>query len=344
MEGVVVNSCDITERKGREQALEETKGRLESLFDESPDMINLHDADGNIIDPNPRLCEETGYDKSTLTGMAVWDIDERADPETARAHWQSMDQDDELTVEGRYRRKDGSTFPVEVHTRRHDMDDEARFIVVSRDISERKAREEQLEQFASVVSHDLRNPLHVAGANLELAREDCESDHLDRVEDAHERMSTLIDDLLQLARDGNQVNDAEAIDLATLVTECWQTVETEAATLRADSDCTVHADRSRLKQLFENLLRNAVEHGGESVTVTVGTLADGFYVQDDGPGVPAEIGDAVFEPGWSNLAEGTGFGLSIARKVADAHGWSLDYAATETGGARFEITGVEVTR
>ena len=224
------------------------------------------------------------------------------------------------------------------------MDDEARFIVVSRDISERKAREEQLEQFASVVSHDLRNPLHVAGANLELAREDCESDHLDRVEDAHERMSTLIDDLLQLARDGNQVNDAEAIDLATLVTECWQTVETEAATLRADIDCTVHADRSRLKQLFENLLRNAVEHGGESVTVTVGALADGFYVQDDGPGVPAEIGDAVFEPGWSNLAEGTGFGLSIARQVADAHGWSLDHAATETGGARFEITGVEVTR
>ncbi|MFC7020982.1 MULTISPECIES: PAS domain S-box protein [Haloarcula] len=344
IDGIVVNSRDVTGRKKREQALQETKARLESLFDESPDMINIHDIDGNIIDPNPRLCEQTGYDESTLTAMKVWDVDERADPETARAHWQSMDQDDEFTIEGRYRRKDGSTFPVEVHTRRHDMDDEARFIVVSRDISERKAREEQLEQFASVVSHDLRNPLHVAGAHLELAREDCESDHLDRIEDAHERMSTLIDDLLQLARDGNQMNDAEPVDLATLVTECWQTVETEAATLRADVDCSVHADRSRLKQLFENLLRNAVEHGGESVTVTVGELADGFYVEDDGPGLPAAYGDAVFEPGWSNLAEGTGFGLSIARRVADAHGWSLDHASGETGGARFEITGVEVTR
>ena len=342
IDGIIVNARDITGRKQREQALRETTAQLESLFDESPDMINLHDIDGNIIDPNPRLCEQTGYDASTLTDMKVWDLDDLADPATATGRWKEMEQGDEITQEGRYRRKDGSTFPVEAHIRRHDIDGEGRFIVIGRDISERKQREEQLEQFASVVSHDLRNPLHVAAGHLELARENYDNQHLDRVQDSHERMETLIDDLLQLARDGNQVSDTEPVELAVLLTECWQNIDTGEATLRSDVDCYVSADRSRLKQLFENLMRNAVEHGGEAVTVTVWEHADGFYFEDDGPGIPATDADRVFEPGWSTLSEGTGFGLNITRQVANAHGWSIELVTSEAGGTRFKITGVEI--
>ncbi len=70
-------------------------------------------------------------------------------------------------------------------------------------------------------------------------------------------------------------------------------------------------------------MRNAVEHGGEDVTVTVGELDDGFYVEDDGPGIPENARDNVFDVGYSTTEDGTGFGLSIVKQVADAHGWTI---------------------
>jgi len=216
---------------------------------------------------------------------------------------------------------------------------------------------ERLDEFASVVSHDLRNPLNVAEGRLMLAREEHDNEHLESVERAHTRIQSLIDDLLVLAREGNEVTDRSPVDLSSLASACWEVVETGDATLVVDIDRTVRADASRLKQLFENLIRNsvehgstnrrsetadAVEHGGADVTITVGALddSDGFYVADDGPGIPESARTEVFEPGFSTGADGTGFGLSIVKQVAEAHGWSIRAVESADGGARFEITGV----
>jgi signal transduction histidine kinase len=204
-----------------------------------------------------------------------------------------------------------------------------------------RSQNERLEEFASVVSHDLRNPLHVAESRLELAREDCESEHLAPIGCALDRMRVLIDDLLTLAREGESATDPEPIALAEIVESCWTTVDTAAATLDVASDRTISADRSRLRQLFENLFRNAVEHGGGDVTVSVGDLPDGFYVADDGPGIPETDREVVFEAGYSTSPDGTGFGLAIVEQVAQAHGWSVRVTAAPDGGTRFEITGVE---
>jgi len=201
----------------------------------------------------------------------------------------------------------------------------------------------KLEQFASVVSHDLRNPLGVAQGYAELARDDPENaaEHLRKVEDAHARMNDLIEDLLTLAREGEAIEETEEIALAEVVERCWQGVETADATLVAETDMSVVADPDRLQQLFENLFRNAIEHGGEEVTVTVGPLDDGFYVEDDGPGIPDDERDDVFAFGYSTTEEGTGFGLSIVKEIVDGHGWAIDVTEAVDGGARFEITGVE---
>ena len=203
-----------------------------------------------------------------------------------------------------------------------------------------RAQNEQLNEFVGVVSHDLRNPLNVAGGRLELAQDEYDSDHLDAVGHALERMETLIDNLLVLARTGEQVSELEAVDLTDLVESCWRNVATGPATIAVDVERPVRADRSRLQQLFENLLRNAIEHGGEDVAITVGELADGFYVEDTGPGIPEDARAAVFETGYSTRAGGTGFGLSIVTQVAQAHGWSVSVTEGAEGGARFEITGV----
>jgi PAS domain S-box-containing protein len=202
---------------------------------------------------------------------------------------------------------------------------------------------ERLEEFAGVVSHDLRSPLTVAKGNVFLAREHGGEEYLDKIEGALDRMEQLIDDLLSLARQGENVDETALVDLAGTAEEAWSTVDTAEASidLADGSDRMVDADEGRLRELLENLFGNAVEHGGRDVAVTVGGLAEGFYVEDDGDGFDEGAGEDLFEPGFTTADEGTGFGLSIVRQIAEAHGWEVAVTGGETGGARFEFTGVE---
>ena len=225
-----------------------------------------------------------------------------------------------------------------------------------------RQQNDRLEEFASIVSHDLRNPLSVAKAGIEVARHernasstgsdggsgddgdaDSGSDTLDRVERAHDRMETLIDDLLTLAQTGQDLDTSavETLSLSSAVDHAWQAVETDAADHTLVDDGSVAADPSRLQQLLENLFRNSVEHNEDTVSVRVGTLPEGFYVEDDGPGIAPSNRETVFEAGHSTRDDGTGLGLRIVRTVADAHGWDVTLTESDDGGARFEFTGVE---
>jgi PAS domain S-box-containing protein len=210
--------------------------------------------------------------------------------------------------------------------------------------TQRRLREqnEQLDQFASVVSHDLRNPLNVAKGHLEMVADECDNPSVADVAQAHERMERLIEDLLTLARQGDAVSDVESVELRPLVEQCWDAVDTDEATLVIDVDARIGADRGRLRQLFENLVRNAVEHGGEAVSVRVGGLEDGFFVADDGPGIPEDRRETVFESGYSTGEDGAGIGLTIVKTIADAHGWDVEITTSEMGGARFEFTDVSL--
>lgn len=206
-----------------------------------------------------------------------------------------------------------------------------------------KRQNERLQEFTSVVSHDLRNPLRTAEGNLELLKEECDSDRIEALDHSLTRMDDLIEDLLTLAREGKKVSEIRVVDLGDLSETCWQTVETKLARFVTDVDRPIQADRSRLQQLLENLFRNAIEHGGGDVTVTVRELDDGFYVADDGPGIPEETRGEVFEAGYSTSQQGIGFGLAIVEQVVEAHDWSIRVSNGPDGGARFEITGVTFT-
>lgn len=197
-------------------------------------------------------------------------------------------------------------------------------------------RNERLNDFASTVSHDLRNPLHIASARTELARDTGDTEHLEKVSEALDRMETLIEDLLDRAR-GEQELERRTVSLAAAAREAWDGVDTAEITLDVRGDTTFSADPTRLKQLFENLYRNAVEHAGDDVTVTVGVHDDGFYIGDDGPGIPADERDAVFEQGVTDNEEGTGFGLAIVSEIVEGHGWTIEATESDAGGACFEI-------
>jgi signal transduction histidine kinase len=232
-------------------------------------------------------------------------------------------------------------------------DDGDRAVGALTDVTERRSRErelerqnERLDRFAAVVSHDLRNPLAVAEGYLQLARETGEPEHFDRAADALTRIEELTDDLLDLARSGRGIGEVAPVLLSGVTTEAWENVAAENARLRVTEDDTIEADRSRLCQLFGNLFRNAVEHGRPDerteLLVSVGLLesGDGFYVEDDGTGIPEDVADRPFETGVTGSEDGTGFGLAIVEEVAASHGWEVTATEADGGGARFEITGV----
>lgn len=207
---------------------------------------------------------------------------------------------------------------------------------------ELKQQIERLDRFASVVSHDLRNPLNIAQGYLETVREEEDSEPLRKVAAAHERMDHLIDDMLTFARIGTEALNLETVELAQLTEESWSSVDQQNATLSIDTEQYVSADRTRLRQLLENILSNAVMYGGSDVFVRVGELDDGFYIEDDGPGIPATDRTAVFEAGYSPGTEGTGFGLSIVKQVTEAHGWDIRITEGSDNGTRFEITKIDI--
>ena len=195
----------------------------------------------------------------------------------------------------------------------------------------------RLERFAHVVSHDLRNPLGVAQGRVALIDDD---EHAPIVADNLDRMEAIIDDVLTLAREGKAVEETDPVDLATVVAGCWENVQTASAGVSVVDAPVVHTDESRLQQILENLFRNSVEHAGDGVAITVGQLPDGFYVEDNGPGIPEEDRKKIFEAGFSTNNEGTGFGLNIVSEATKAHGWQIAVTDGSEGGARFEFTGV----
>lgn len=201
---------------------------------------------------------------------------------------------------------------------------------------------DRLEQFAGIVSHDLRNPLNVIAGRLELARDDTDGDeHLDAIEDAVDRMEAIIEHTLALAREGRTVGDTEAIDLDQIATGCWARVATGSADLEIENSLRFSGDPERVRHIFENLFRNAIEHTAGPVTVRVGAIGtSGFYVADDGPGIPESERDSIFEPGYTTADSGVGIGLAIVTEIVEAHGWVIGATESEDGGARFEITGL----
>ncbi len=206
---------------------------------------------------------------------------------------------------------------------------------------ELERQNERLEQFASVVSHDLRNPLNVAQGRLELAQEEVDNENLESVRNALDRMAALIEDVLALARQGDSISETTEVSLSATAEAAWSVVEAGEASLDIAGDIRFAADEDRLQQLLENLFRNAIEHGGSDVTVTVGAIdGRGFYVEDDGAGIPEEDRDSVFESGFTTSQDGTGFGLAIVSEIVGAHGWTAEVTEGADGGARFEITGV----
>ncbi len=257
-----------------------------------------------------------------------------------------VDSDGEWSGEITGERRDGRALTLTL-TVSAVADDE--YVCAVRDVTERREWEdalvqenERLDEFVSQVSHDLRGPLSIIYGYLNLARKTGEPDHFDEIERAADRIEAIISDLLEIAREGETTLEPETVSLEAFAADVWDGIESESATLDTESaNGRLLVDRDRTTELFANLFRNAVEHGGSEVTVSVGTMSDGFYVADDGPGIPEGRREQVLQSGYSTEESGTGLGLSIVQQIADSHGWQLSIDESDAGGTRFSFSGVE---
>jgi PAS domain S-box-containing protein len=345
---VIAAVRDVTER-------EALRRKYRTVMEAAPDAMYLADSGtGEILELNRRAAELVETTERRLVGQAQTILHPSEDAERYRDLFERH-VDEERTV-SRFPDGDpllvettsGDRIPVEISAQAAELNGDRVVIGVFRDISDRREYErelerqvERLETLAEVLSHDLRNPLNVAKAHAEFAEASCDSEHLEKVETAHARMEDLLDDVLTLIREGYEVGSVEPLAVDGVVTECWEHVRTADATLRVARGGTIHADPQRVKNLFENLFRNAVEHGGGGVTVRVGVYDGGFFVADDGPGIPADQRESVLEPGWTTSDGGTGLGLNIVSDIASAHDWEVTVSGSDDGGARFDFTGVE---
>jgi signal transduction histidine kinase len=355
--------------------------------------------------------------------------------------WSRFDDFDDGTEEIELETDAGRrTFHVQISSLYDDRGNQIGRVFLIHDMTDQKRREkelqrqnEQLDEFASLVTHDLRNPLNVANGFVEIALDTDDSErrteYLTKTKRSHERMEALIDDVLTLAREGQTVEEVDPLHLGKLCRDAWDNVDTKDAALEIETDQNVLGDRDRLLRVFENLFRNAVEHGSTSsrpgaddalehgstssrpgaddalehgstssrpgaddalehgstssrpraddalehgstssrpeaeealdhgsasVTVRVGEIGEserggliesgrrGFFVADDGPGIPEAQREAVLEDGFTTATDGTGLGLSITSSIVEAHGWEIDVTESVDGGARFDVTGVSI--
>ena len=384
----------VDSRRAR-ATLETTQRKYRSLVEAAPDAIFLADAEsGEVLEANPAAATLLGRPTAEIVGRPHTTLH----PEGGERQYRELFSGgvatggsvvswfpDGTPIE--VQRADGERIPVEINASVLELDDRTLVQAIFRDVSGRREREralglqnERLEEFADVVAHDLRNPLNVASLAAELLPDDAEG--VEELVAALDRIETIVEDVLALAKQGRFVDDPVRVDLARVASLAWAMADTEDAVLEIEASGAIEADLDRLQTLLENLFRNSVEHsstgrrmrsddsvehsstgsqnapcsddsvappsndgrpdedGGTATRVRVGDLPDGFFVEDDGPGIPEADRGRIFQAGVTSTVGGTGLGLAIVRRIAEAHGWEVAVEDGRDGGARFTFTGV----
>ena len=231
---------------------------------------------------------------------------------------------------------------------------------VARRTVELEARNRELQQFAYVASHDMQEPLRKIQTFASLAKEDFgdqigdDGNHyLDRMQNAAERMSQLLADLLSFSRVATRqhpfVRTTAAAVMQEVLDDLDLTISQAGATVDVDADVPFHADVSQLRQLLNHLVMNAIKFRREDVSPHVRVYSEGrgdefvrLVVEDNGIGFDEEHAERIFEPferlHGRGTYEGTGMGLAICRRIVERHGGTIEARSTPGSGSTFVIT------
>ncbi|HEU5257739.1 MAG TPA: PAS domain S-box protein, partial [Vicinamibacterales bacterium] len=373
----VGTNVDVTERKRMEEELRGSEARFRTFVDHATDAFILHGEDGTILDVNRHACESLGYSRDELVGVALTAFDPRADTAHMQLIGERLASGEVVTFETRYRRKDGTQFPAEVRVREFRQDSRRLAISFVRDITERERTQQERErlrqleadlarmnrvsimgELAASLAHEIKQPMAAAVLNARTCARWLRRDVPD-LSEAVDAASKMVDDVTRAAAIIDRVRSlyrrdapqSESVDLNEVVREMASLLGEAGArssvSIRTELDPglpPITADRVQLQQVLMNLMLNGVEamrDRGDELTVTSGRTEDGEFlisVRDCGVGLSPHENERIFETFFTTKPQGTGMGLSISRRIIEAHGGRLWASANVPSGAIFQFT------
>ncbi len=360
---------EIRERKRWESALRDSEERFRSLVAQAGDAMFLIEPGGKFIDVNQRACDVLGYTRKELLDLSVPDIDPLYPKEKLDGFIRNLKKDTPVTIEAIHKRKDGTTFPVEIRTGLINIRDNPHVLSLVRDITKRKQAEDkikqtsldlarsnkELERFAFIASHDLKEPLKTISGFVNLLKKrynnklDKNADEfIEIIVDSTKRMEQLIDNLLGYARVSMSTKKFNHTDynkiLERSISNLTVAIEDSRAKINIDPLPALMANDLQIECLFQNLISNAIKfHGKEPPIIHVSAEKKEhdwiFSVRDNGIGIEHKDTDRIFNMfqrlhSKSKYA-GTGIGLSVCKNIVDNHGGRIWVESDSGKGSNF---------
>jgi PAS domain S-box-containing protein len=363
----------IAERERIEQVLDRERLLLRTLIDNLPDYVYAMDAEGRFVIANVAVARQLGFSSpSEVIGKSNFDLFPHelatryhADEQKIIRSGQGLYNHEGPTVDASKKEKNRwvSTTKVPLRNAQGEI---AGFIGLGHDITERKRQEEELKQknselerFTYTVSHDLKSPLVTVKTFLGYLEQDLARPDMERVKQdvtymhtATEKMGQLLDELLNLARVGRKKNPVVRVTFRELAQEAVRLVAGRISTggvkvQVADAVVTLEGDRSRLMEIWQNLVENACKFMGNQPQpqVEIGVEKRGpetiFFVRDNGAGIDPRYQAKVFGlfEQLNPKGEGTGMGLALVKRIVELYEGRIWVESAGPGqGANFLFT------
>lgn len=363
----ILNELSVSlqfESKDQKNALQKNEDRYKILLDTASDAFYFSDLDGHMLDVNTHACKNLGYSHDELLQMSVSDIDIGPNPEIITPLWPQLEKGEVIQIESIHRRKDGTTFPVEVNVGLIQINNIKYFSVLARDITERKRIDKLKNEFISTVSHELRTPLTSIRGALGLINGGALGELPVKVMEIlkiagnnTERLLLLINDILDIQKyeSGQFELSKNPIKVMPLIKQSIQenaaygdAYKVKYVITNELENVIIDADKNRLMQVMANLLSNAAKfsHENQNVEISTSAIDDGFIrisIKDYGYGIPKDFKPKIFarftqfDSSDTRSKGGTGLGLSISKLIIEKHGGRIDFTSEEGKGTTFYI-------
>ncbi len=341
----------------RTEELKKSQTRFRETFEQVAVGVAHVDIDGAFIRLNRRFCDIIGYTREEMLKKKFSEITHPDDLESALNNYKMALNSDigTYSLEKRYIKKDKSIVWVNLTVSLvrdfngapdyfigviEDINDRKKIETESEDlINELEAKNTELERFTYTVSHDLKSPLITIKGFLGALKEDLISNDRELIEtdlnyisDAADKMKELLDDLLELSRIGRLVNPSEYIKLNDVIESAIKSIsgrilETKVRIEVADDLPLVYGDPIRIREVFENLVDNALKFLGDNPDphIEIGARSENggpvIYVKDNGMGIDPKYHDKIFDlfEKLNDNKEGTGVGLATVKRIVELH-------------------------